>query len=375
MRSAHYFLLQTNYISMATGGRKYGSSEINDIRAPTHFRGFSFSNFKKTEVCRQMLQNMQKGRVEPACYWAAELICAGHFLDVWETLFYYLGKHIHLANPKMAIYVQMRYIIFRNILQQGLFSSELQLRNHPDIRGLFAELVCNLTLCNKKPAFESIKINRVEEFDMTQLTERLKANSTHYAESVFQKDDPKELSIALNELGFHLSPEQRSMNSACYWIEWIVEFDLVCKKRKAPVRCAARNYVGETKFRRDIIWMVWDILFQVCENMKNPFVSKTVQALHELFCVKYTTAAAKRRRYLLYFTVAMLVEPFAIQTEIVANKSVLESVVSQIDSVYKQIKENEQSPNTEYLFQNMDAETNFLKMVQRMEMVQNMDVV
>ncbi len=60
------------------------SSDINDIRTSTQFRGFSFSNFKKIEVRKQMIENMKKGKVEPACYWCAELVCAGHYLDVWD---------------------------------------------------------------------------------------------------------------------------------------------------------------------------------------------------------------------------------------------------------------------------------------------------
>jgi hypothetical protein len=80
-------------------------SEINDIRTSAQFKGISFSKYKKTEVRTQMVEAMLKGRIEPACNWTAELICAGHFGDVWENILYYMAKHIHLGNPKMAIYL------------------------------------------------------------------------------------------------------------------------------------------------------------------------------------------------------------------------------------------------------------------------------
>jgi hypothetical protein len=348
--------------------------EINDVRLQPQFRGFSFSNFKKTEVRTQLIENMKRGKVEPACYWAGELICAGHFLEVWETILYYFGKHIHLANPRMVIYIHMRYTIFRNIVEQGLYPTILHLRNHDQIRKLFAEVICNLTLCNKKPSFEVIKINRVEEFDMTQMTDRLKAPSVHYVDDIFRKEDPKELIIALNEFGFHISPEQRNMNSACYWIEWINDFDAICKTRKEPTRCDRRGYPVEPKYQRDIIWLIWDVLFQQSAKLDNPFISKAMQSTNELFCIKYTTASSKKRRYLLYFAVSILTETVNTNTEIVANKTVLESVLSQINDVYKQIKANEQSPNTEYLFNQMESETNFNKMVQKMEIVRAMDI-
>jgi hypothetical protein len=92
------------------------NSDINDIRTQPQFKGISFSNFKKTEVRKQLIENIMKGKVEPACYWCAELLCAGHYTDIWETVLYYVGKHIHLGNPKIVIYLQMRFELFKNII-------------------------------------------------------------------------------------------------------------------------------------------------------------------------------------------------------------------------------------------------------------------
>ncbi len=178
------------------------NSEINDIRESPQFKSVSFSKYKKTEVRNQLLENMIKGKIEPACYWSAELICAGHFMELWETIIHYVGKHIHLGNPKIVIYLEMRFQVFRNIITSGKHQTELQLRNNQTIRNLFAEVIATLTYSNRKHSFESIKINRIEEFDMTQMTERLKALSMKYAETLFKKEDPKELFIAINEFSY-----------------------------------------------------------------------------------------------------------------------------------------------------------------------------
>jgi len=350
-------------------------SEINDVRSSADYKGITFSGFKKTEVRSQLIENLKKGKVEPACYWCAELVCAGHYLEVWETILYFIGKHIHLGNPKIAAYIQMRYQVFRNIVQQGYFTTELQLRNNGSIRKLFAELMCNIALSNKKPSFEHIKINRRDEFDITQIHERLKATSTSFAEPIFKPEDAKELTIAINEFAYNVSPGVRNMNNACYWVEWLTEFDGICKSKKEPSKCHARNYPVENKYRRDPIWLIWDTLTHYASESRNVFIQKTMDALVDLFCIKYTPASAKKRRYLLYFAVAMLTEPVQTNIDIIANKTVLESVVLQINNVYKQIKKNEHSPNTEYLFANVERENNFERTVQKLELMRSMDIV
>lgn len=367
------------------------SLEINDIRTPNDFRSFSFSNYKKTEVKNQLVENMKNGKIEPACYWAAELICAGHYTEVWDILIYFVGKYIHLGNPKLVIYLENRFSIFRNIISQGIFLNELNLRNYNNIRKLFAEVVCILTLSPRKHSIEHMKINRKEEFDITFMTERLKAPSTKYIEGIFHTKDSPEIYIPINEFSYHIS-ESRNITMAWYWIEWIIEFDLFCKTRKKqtkkenyeekdadwkePCQCEKRGeYNVENKFKNDIIWLIWDSLFKYCFVLNNEFITKVMNSLLELFCVKYTTACCKRRRYLLYYGVMLLIENVPTNVEIIQdeNKPTLMSVVDKIDEVYKQIKKNEQAPNTEYLFSSIsDSNTNYEEMIKKMEIINTM---
>jgi len=135
-------------------------SEINDIRMPPQFRGVSFSNYKKTDVKNEFVTSMLNVKVEQACNWAAELVCAGHYLELWENILYYCAKHIHLGNPKLICYLEKRYSVFKTIINEGNFITPLDLRNNATIRNLFAEVVCVLCLSVKKHSFEVIKINR-----------------------------------------------------------------------------------------------------------------------------------------------------------------------------------------------------------------------
>lgn len=350
-------------------------SYINDIRNPGDFRGISFSKHKKTDVRNAFIENMLKGKVEPACNWCAELICAGHYMDVWEIILHYMGKHIHLGNPKLVIYLEMRYQMFKEIMNQSNYINDLQVRNNEKIRKLFAEIICILTLSSKKHSFEPIKINREEEFDVTQMTERLKAPSVQYAEPIFRKEDPKELYIAVNELCYNISSDIPNIIQACYWIEWIIEFDLICKKRKQVCRCERRKEMQvENKYQKDIIWIVWASVLHY-GKLRGPYIEKLLDALLNLFCIKYTTASAKKRRYLLYFCVGLIVEPVPTNVDLITDKNTLNSVLSQINNVYKQIKKNEESPNTDYLFANLDKQNTFEQSMKKMEIVNSIGFV
>ena len=349
--------------------------EINDIRTAAQFKGTSFSKYKKTDVRKQLIENVKNGKLEPACYWSAELICAGHYMELWEIILHYVGKHIHLGNPKIVLYLEKRFEIFRNLITQGQYLNELQLRNNPIIRKLFAEIICTLTLSNKKHSFEPIKINREEEFDMTQMPDRLKAPNIQYIEPIFKKEDPKELFIAMNEFAYNISNDKKSMVGASYWIEWTIEFEAICKKRKTNIICQSRPFVNvEKKFRFDTIWMLWDILFYYSGLTNNQYIDILMKSMFNIFCIKYTTASCKKRRYLLYFAVALLTEPVQTNIEVMNNKPLIQSIIDKINSIYKQIKKNEESPNTEYLFANLQKENTFEKSIMKMELVNSMDI-
>jgi hypothetical protein len=100
-----------------------------------------------------------------------------------------------------------------------------------------------------------------------------------------------------------------------------------------------------------------------------------MNGLLTIFSIKYTTASCRKRRYLLYFAVELLTESVPTNIELTTNKQVIQNVVDKINQIYKQIKKNEKSPNTEYLFANLEKQNTFEQSMKKMEMMNSMDFI
>ena len=342
-------------------------TDINDKRSSAEFKGVTFSKFQKSKVKTELVRCLVSSKVEPACYWAAELICAGHYGDLWEIIILYISRYIHLGNPKLPIYISMRFKNFKDIIETGYRGNELAMRNNLKIRQLFAEIISLLCHSRKKHSLEAIKIQKADEFNMTHMASKLKAPTIKYVNDIFKPDDPKELFIAMNEFAYHLSKESKNSVTACYWLEWLLEYETLCKQKKELCLAETRQFAPiQDKFKNDIIWLVWDIILHECSEKKNKLLTKIVNSLLEMFSIKYTNGVKKRRKFIIYFAVCMLTEPVDLTIEIITNKKELDAIIKKIGVVYKDVKKNEDSLKIDYLYAGVER-TNLDKTIERLE--------
>jgi hypothetical protein len=344
-------------------------SEINDIRKITEFKGTSFSNFQKNKVKKELLNSLYNSKIEPANYWSAELICSGNFSDLWDIIILYISKYIHLGNPKLPIYLEMRFQNFKEILCNGYLDNELAMRNNDKIRKLFGELICVLCNSSKKHGFESIKIKTKDEFDITHMTSKLKAPNVSYAQHIFLKDDPKELFIAINEFAYHISSESKNTVSACYWVEWVMQFESICKSRKEKCAAERRDFAPVSPiFQTDVVWIIWDAILCESRGKNNDLLIKIQNAILAIFSIKYTPGCKRKRKYLIYFAISLLTETPNFKVAIIQNTSEIEAITKKINVIYKQIKKNEKAPATSYLFTNMTPQkSNLEKTIEKID--------
>lgn len=348
-------------------------AEINDKRLQKEFSGISFSKYKKLDVKKQLIKNVTAGKIEESCYWSIELICAGHFLELWETIVFILGKHIHSGNPKLAIYISMKFDQFKDIILSGYINNEIKMRNNPKIRKLFAEVIAVLCVSNKKHSYNEVKID-TSEFDLTNLGYKLIAPNVKYASQVFRKDDPKEVFMALNELTYNLSREGCNNLNATYWIEWIVMFEMLCRKKKEKIICERRSFAPvNDEHQNDLSWLLWDAILSQVHTKSSPLIGKIINSLMNLFSIKYTKSCIKKRKYLYYFAISLLTENHNLQIPLINKQSIVNNIIDKIDVIYAQIKKNEERPDTDYLFKGLNDDSNIERSLTKMDLLnQNM---
>jgi hypothetical protein len=210
------------------------------------------------------------------------------------------------------------------------------------------------------------------------MSERFKAPNVTYIESIIKEDDPKELIIPINELVYNLI--NKNIINVYYWFEWIIEYENICKKKKKKCACENRSFApkGST---HDIIWIIWDILlyygnpsittrtYNISVESSNCDIKyKIITSLLDLFVIKYNNSVKKKRKYIIYFAFALLVETNSTNIAIITHPEKIEAIVSKIDSIYKEIKKNEVSPKTDYLFTNLNK-SNMEKTIEKIELL------
>lgn len=353
-------------------------NEINDIRTEKEFKGIAFSGYKLTEVKANFVKCLKENKIEEACYWSAEMVCSAHYVELWDAVICYYAKHIHLANPKMANYLEKRIQLFVDIIKNygGL---ELVARNNQKLRHLVCEVVSMVCSSKKSHASADIKITEAQK-DISAIRDMYCAPNVKFLESVFTEDDPRELFIPINELCYQLSPTGGNTYAACFWIEWTLDHVKAASKGGAKVLCKRRNFVDVSvpgPLQMDAVWLVWEAILQESAKRRHPLLLKVVQSLVYLFALKYTPGTYAKRKHLLFFAVSLLTLPMNLEKEALlssATKEIVERVKAKINHVYRQIKANEHSTGTDYLFNGLDKRSNLEKSLKQLEMLNGVPI-
>lgn len=309
---------------------------IDDVRPQNAFTKASFSNYKKTDVLRELTKSLVQSDVNSACFWVSECVCSGYFLDIWTIIITFSCEYIHSANPRLFICIHKYITNFKSIA--NTFDADIMMRNTPSIRKIFSELIVIICSVNRPTKYVYNKVSDAD-LSLNNMSNKFTATSTKYAEAVFIDNDPKELYMPLNEFSYHLNPDSASFNQACYWYEIMIRLYTVCKKQKNRITCVRRPYIP-IKVSPDGLWIVWEPLLNAAEQ-KGKGTKALLDSLLSIFTLRYTSSSWTKYRFLIYFAITIATSPIDFSIPLTLDKPRVSEIASHIDVIYSKLKNNE----------------------------------
>jgi len=319
---------------------------INDDRPSDSFRKKTFSGFKKNDIINAVLKSIEAKKVENACFWTTECILSGYSLTLWEKLVNFSGKIIHINNPNLPHYLYRKNLVFNNQINRLNTTSKdkyLFLRNSQMIRNLFFDIVSTLATSSKTKRYDKYpKIDDSEDFVFTNIQKRLCAGMNILPAHIIHFNDPEEIRIIINEIFALLKNKQFGYDKCCYWTLWLLRYEVVHKKKKKVWLIDEREVEGlHKKYCGNIVWVLWETIFEEMNLRKNRNISKQIQSLYELFKCNYTIGKRTSRIPLIFNAIGYLTHTISFKIPIRNDYKLFIQVQSNVNKMFGAKKKHE----------------------------------
>ena len=324
---------------------------INDIRSFDSFRKKTFSGFKKNDIITAVLKAIESKKVENACHWTTECILSGYSFLLWEKLIHFSTKIIHINNPKLPSYLRRKNEIFMNQINLLNLKSKdryILLRNSQMIRNLFFDVVSSLATSPKTKRYDKYpKLNDQEDFNFTNIQKRLCAPMNILPGHIIHFNDPDELRIIINEIFTMLKNKQFGYDRCRYWILWLLRYEAIHKKKKTPWTIDERNVEGiPTKYRGNIVWVLWEIIFEEMKLRNNKQINQQINALYELFRCNYTSGKRLSRIPIILNAIGYLTHTISFKLPLRNDYKLFIQVQCNVNKMFGTKKKNEVNTTT-----------------------------
>ena len=310
--------------------------EITDPRTVLDFQKNTFCGHVRAHVIKVLLQNIQLGHADYACYWSLELLCSGLVHTLWISLFEAAALHVNRAQPNVFLYLATIYEKYAPL--EAMYSSMemTKIRNNIDVRRVVCEAAATIALCrkNKLPPLPTIK--PTHDFHPVTLQESIKAPSAMYGKLVLRRDDPLSVAIPINELCYCLRTDVRDITRSLYWIAWIYAFCREHKKQtKQNLLFADRSdeFISH-EHGKHVVWIIWETV----RKQAQPNIRPYTDVLYKMYCLRWSPSDAKSRQALLSAAVVLVCEGMQLDTTPVNGQSlaiakVIEGIPSWLDAI------------------------------------------
>lgn len=315
--------------------------EVTDPRTVVDFQKSTFCGHPRAHVIKVLLQNIQLGHADYACYWTLELLCSGLVHTLWLAFFEAAALHVNRAQPAVFTFLAEMYEKYAPLEHRYRMVEMTSIRNHPDVRRLVCEVAATLALCrkNKLPSLPTIK--PAHDFDPVTIQESMKAPSTLYGKLVLRRDDPLAVAVPINEFCYCLRADVRDVTRSLYWMSWVYAYCREHKKqtKMAPVFANRTDEFVSVSHATHPVWIFWEAV----RKQTGPHARAYIDALYKMYCLRWAPGDAKSRQPLLSAAILLVCEgtsvdttPVTSQTLAVAN--ILEGMPAWIDAIVRMQK-------------------------------------
>ena len=283
-----------------------------------------------------LLQNIQLGHADYACYWSLELLCSGLVHTLWMALFEGAALHVNRANPNVFLYLADAYEKYAPIEGRYTLRDMTTIRNNMDVRTMICQAAAVASMCrkNKLPSLPTIK--PAHDFDPVTVQESLKATSTLFGKLVLRRDDPMTVAVPMNEFVYCIRQDIRDTTRALYWMSWIFAFCREHKKQTKQVLVFANrsDEFVSVAHGNHAVWIFWDAIRKQTQPVAKPYID----VLYRMYCLRWSPTDAKSRQALLGAAVLLVCEGVTLDTSPVSGDSlavanVLNGIPAWLDAI------------------------------------------
>ena len=300
--------------------------EVVDSRTVLDFQKTTFCGHVRSHVIKVLLQNIQLGHGDYACYWSLELLCSGLVHTLWMTLFEGAALHTNRAQPSVFLYLADAYEKYAPIEPNYSLRDMTSIRNNVDVRRMICEAAATVTLCrkNKLPSLPTIK--PTHDFDPVTIQETMKAPSVLFGKLVLKRDDPLAVSVPINEFCYCLRSDVRDVTRALYWMTWVFAYGREHKKQtKQNILFSNRSddFV-KAEHGNHVVWIFWDAI----RKQTHAYTKAYIDVLYKMYCLRWTPGDAKSRQSFLITAIVLVCEGPAIDTTPVSGNAIAVSNIT-----------------------------------------------
>jgi hypothetical protein len=293
--------------------------EIVDSRSVLDFQKTTFCGHVRSHVTKVLLQNIQLGHADYACYWSLELLASGLVHTLWMALFEGAALHVNRAQPNVFLYLANAYEKYAPIEAKYGLRDMTTIRNNIDVRRMVCEAAATISLCrkNKLPSLPAIK--PTHDFDPVTIQESIKAPSNLFGKLVLKRDDPMTIAIPMNEFCYCLRSDVRDVTRALYWMAWVYAY---CREHKKQTKQTLMFSNRSDEFvdlahGNHVAWIFWDAIRKQSQVYARPYVD----VLYKMYCLRWSPSDAKSRQALMTAAVILVCEGSTLDTTAVSGET------------------------------------------------------